>query len=295
MKKEKQKFGGDWTEEKLERIRKYLVAYATILNKKDFTFAYVDAFAGTGYRENKPKSAPSTLEFEIADSMSGPETQTFLDGSAKIALRVEPQFNKYIFIEKNPARCKMLEALKQEFPDKANRIQIENSDANDFLKNFCKKDWRTRRAVLFLDPFGMQVDWQTITAIAKTEAIDLWLLFPLGSGVSRLLRRDGQISEQMKTKLTSLFGEDAWFDAFYEKSKQASLFGNSDDLEKTASFESISAYFVSRLQTVFPWVHKEPLALYNSKRVPLFLLCFAAGNKKGGKIALKIASDILRR
>lgn len=28
-----QNFGGDWTDEKLERVRKYLVAYATIMNK----------------------------------------------------------------------------------------------------------------------------------------------------------------------------------------------------------------------------------------------------------------------
>ena len=28
----KRQFGGDWTAEKLERVRKYLVAYATIMN-----------------------------------------------------------------------------------------------------------------------------------------------------------------------------------------------------------------------------------------------------------------------
>ena len=43
-------FGGDWTAEKLERVRKYLVAYATIMKEKRFRFAYIDAFAGTGYR-----------------------------------------------------------------------------------------------------------------------------------------------------------------------------------------------------------------------------------------------------
>ena len=46
-------FGGNWTEEKLKRVEKYLKAYATIMNKKKFRFAYIDAFAGTGYREEK--------------------------------------------------------------------------------------------------------------------------------------------------------------------------------------------------------------------------------------------------
>jgi hypothetical protein len=36
-------FGGDWTEEKLNRVEKYLKAYATIMNKQNFRFAYIDA------------------------------------------------------------------------------------------------------------------------------------------------------------------------------------------------------------------------------------------------------------
>ena len=32
-------FGGSWTEEKLKRVEKYLKAYATIMNKKNFRFA----------------------------------------------------------------------------------------------------------------------------------------------------------------------------------------------------------------------------------------------------------------
>jgi len=42
-------FGGNWTEEKLKRIKKYLKTYATIMNKQNFRFAYIDAFADTGY------------------------------------------------------------------------------------------------------------------------------------------------------------------------------------------------------------------------------------------------------
>ena len=41
----KRQFGGDWTEEKLERVRKYLSAYTTIMSKQPFCFAYIDAFA----------------------------------------------------------------------------------------------------------------------------------------------------------------------------------------------------------------------------------------------------------
>jgi three-Cys-motif partner protein len=85
-------------------------------------------------------------------------------------------------------------------------IQLVNEDANPFLGRICSQPgWDERRAVLFLDPFGMQVVWDTIKAIANTKAIDLWLLFPLGIAVNRLLRRDGKISETHKLRLNDIF------------------------------------------------------------------------------------------
>ena len=50
---EKHEFGGSWTDEKLKMVEKYLKAYAVIMNNHNFRFAYIDAFAGTGYREEK--------------------------------------------------------------------------------------------------------------------------------------------------------------------------------------------------------------------------------------------------
>jgi three-Cys-motif partner protein len=48
------RFGGEWTEDKLSRLWKYLHAYTTIFTKNKWaarlTTTYVDAFAGTGYR-----------------------------------------------------------------------------------------------------------------------------------------------------------------------------------------------------------------------------------------------------
>ena len=49
-----QRFGDrSWTQDKLERVRKYLVAYTTIMRAYKFKFAYIDGFAGTGYHELK--------------------------------------------------------------------------------------------------------------------------------------------------------------------------------------------------------------------------------------------------
>lgn len=290
---QRQLFGGDWTEEKLARIKKYLKAYTTALKKQPFRLAYIDAFAGTGYRQLNRERKPTELMFpEFMEE----DAQSFLQGSAQIALQTEPRFSKYIFIEQDPGRFNELAKLKESYPAQATDIVLINADCNAYLRDLCSnRNWKNNRAVLFLDPFGMQVEWSTIEAIASTKAIDLWILFPLGVAVNRLLRRDGRIDETLRNKLNSLFGTTDWFDAFYETEISATLFGEEQRTKKVVNLEQIGRYFVSRLKTVFPKVAEDPLPLYNSRNNPLYLLCFAAGNPRGASLAVKIAQDILSK
>ena len=46
----------------------------------------------------------------------------------------------------------------------------------------------------------MQVQWDTMKAIAETKAIDLWILFPLGVAVNRLLKKDGNIEDSWRLR-----------------------------------------------------------------------------------------------
>jgi three-Cys-motif partner protein len=135
----------------------------------------------------------------------------------------------------------------------------------------------------------MQVTWNTIEAIAKTKAIDLWLLFPLGVAVNRLLKRNGEINPSFRKRLDQMFGTTDWFKHFYSTKTRTNLFGEEIGLEKTGNFKTISEYFVSRLKDVFHKVADNPLPLRNSKNNPLYLLCFASANAT----AVKIAQDVL--
>lgn len=222
------------------------------------------------------------------------EPQELLDGSARIALRVEPPFDTYVFIERDPERCTELERLKEEFPKRAEGIRILQGDANEEITKLCEKVWSSQRAVLFLDPYGMQVEWTTIEAIARTRAIDLWLLFPLGIGVNRLLTRSGDIPPSWRHRLDLLLGTGDWYDEFYEVDTSPTLFGDDQERVVKASRQTIGRYFNDRLKTIFPGVAEEPGVLRNSVNNPLYLLCFAAANEKGAPIALKIATHLLR-
>jgi len=297
----KHTFGGDWTSDKLERVRRYLVEYTKIFNinkrARHFITTYVDAFAGTGYRL---PSAPSKVPKPLAQSdpmfgeLGEAENQAFLKGSARIALEVEPSFHKYIFIEQDRDRAAELTKLSAEFRLKSSRISIEVADANRFLMDWCKRtDWKQNRAVVFLDPYGLQVEWELLQEIARTKAIDLWLLFPLGMAVNRLLTKSEPPPDEWAQALTRTFGTDTWRQAFYPSTRRLTLFGEEDVQTRQANFEVIGKFFVERLKTIFTAVAERPLPLLNSKNVPLYLLCFAAGNQQGAGPAIRIAKYIL--
>lgn len=287
-----QKFGGDWTQEKLARVSSYLTAYATALKNQPFKLIYIDAFAGTGYRNQDNNDNNHSL---FPDQV-GEDAEKFHAGSARIALETTPRFDEYYFIETDHVKCAELEKLKLDFTDKANDIHIVNMDANTAIQNACSASWKKNRirGVLFLDPFGMNVSWSTIEAIAQTEAIDMWYLFPLGVGVNRLLRKDGNISPAWKKKLDDIFGSAEWENLFYKKEIVPNLFGEEEVTTKTSDFQQIADYFVKRMATIFPGVIKKPLLLCNAKNNPLYMLCFACGNKNGSGLALKIAGHILK-
>lgn len=292
MTKQGNLFGGSWTQEKLERVRKYLSAYPTALKKQPFDLIYIDAFAGTGYVElgdEADNGQPLFPEFVDEDATG------FIDGSARMALNVKPGFKRYVFIERSPKRFRELQSLREDFPDLADAIVTINEDANTYLEQMCSNtDWRGRRAVLFLDPYGMQVRWRTLEVIAETRAIDVWILFPLGVAVNRLLRRDGNIDPRIQTRLDELFGTHDWYHSFYREEVFEGLFGAKTVTRKIANVSEIGAYFLSRLRTIFAGVADNPLPLYTSRGSALYLLCFAVANPGGARLAIKIAQEILK-
>jgi three-Cys-motif partner protein len=217
-----------------------------------------------------------------------------LEGSAALALKTEPSFDQYIFIERSRRFCQHLEELKNEFPEKAARIDVQRGDANERIRALCAKDWSAHRAVLFLDPYGMQVEWKTIEAIASTKAIDLWLLFPLGIGVNRLLTKSGEIPQSWRQRLDMLLGTTEWYDEFYRVESTPTLFDGEQEHIVKATMATIAQYFNRRLAGVFAGVADEPGILRDNGNHPLYLLCFAVANERGKDIALRIAGHLLK-
>lgn len=284
------RFGGNWTEDKLLRLRKYLSAYTTIFTSNErasyLTTIYVDAFAGTGQRAAPSPDSPTPLLFDN-------DAEELKKGSAVIALENNPPFDRFLFIERKAEFARQLDDLRERFPERASRIEIRQGEANQRLQQWAAEtDWRIHRAVVFLDPYGMEVEWSTIESLAKTKAIDLWILFPLGQAVIRLLTKQPP-EGPWADRLTQFFGTNEWRNAFYKPSPQYSLFSDGHVLERDVDFEAVGTFFRDRLLSLFPGVSRS-LPLHNSKGVPIYLLCLAAANAKGAPTATKIANDILK-
>jgi three-Cys-motif partner protein len=145
------KFGGGWTEQKLQILDDYLAAYCQIFranpNARYFDTIYVDAFAGTGLIETQKAAADRA---EVFAEFAEPEALEFLKGSASRAL--QHPFTRYVFIEKSAMQVTELEKLRAESP-RSSQIFIEKGDANTHLARFVNlTDWKKCRAVVFLDP-----------------------------------------------------------------------------------------------------------------------------------------------
>ena len=82
-------FGGLWTEEKLDKVTKYLQAYTTALKNQPFQLMYIDAFAGTGYRASKRSGQTARGFFPL------PQMTELAKGSARRALDIQPAFDRH--------------------------------------------------------------------------------------------------------------------------------------------------------------------------------------------------------
>lgn len=281
------RFGGPWTVEKLEVIREYLLAYTQVLKRQRLTRLYIDAFAGTGNRSSDREREQTLFDLPELDSMT--------KGSTRVALEIEPPFHKYIFIENSRRHASALEELKGEFPKRD--IEILNQDANEAIQRICREqDWRFTRAVLFLDPYGMQVSWDTLRAAAATKAMDVWVLFPSGMGINRLITKSGEIPPEWQETLDRFLGCAEWRDHFYRVTETTNLFGETTtDVVKEASTRKFERFFLDRLRTIFTAVAPESVPLLNSRGQVMYLLCFACGNPRGADIAVRIARSVIKR
>jgi len=288
------RYGGPWTRIKLDALRAYLQFYTTALKGQPFELWYVDAFAGSG---------DQVIESVAGGLFEGEATYSVdrrLDGSAKIALDIVPSFDRLVFIEDNPKRYSALLTLKAANPDR--RIDCYRADANALVRAICdSEDWRVPRgerrvrAVVFLDPYGMQVEWGMLEAIRGTRAVDLLYLFPIGAVLRQAAKNLNKVDSSKEKALNRIYGGSSWRDEWYRASPQGDLLHGPPTLLRKATRGQIELGFKQKLEALFPYVSPS-LPLLTRRGAQLYSLFLAISNDSPAAIALakRVVNSILR-
>jgi three-Cys-motif partner protein len=209
-------------------------------------------------------------------------------------LELKEPFDQYVLIEKSLKKCKELRRLAAEHQSR--KVKVLEGDANERVVEFCKGMGPSERGVIFLDPFGAQVRWSTLQAVAATQKLDLWLLVPVGIALNRMIPRSGLVPEPWQRVLTEFFGSEEWQDSAYDQTPRETLFGRQAHWEKRPQ-TWLSDYLRKRLESDFASVPPNgPKILHGRRGNPLYELWFAVSNPSPAAInlSIRIASDILK-
>lgn len=275
------KFGGRWTQTKLDVLQKYLRFYTQALKNRRFELVYIDAFAGTG-----------------RCIIRHPHGTREIHGSARIALDTEPPFQRFVFIEKKKRFRNALNELLAAHPTQpCARTSIIAGEADGQIEGvLAANNWKNTRGVLFLDPYGLQCDWTTVKKIAATEALDVFFLVSV-FGLYRQATNDlRDVDVHKAAALDKFLGTQAWRDELYRK--QEDLFGDHSHT-RSEDAAGLTRYVKRRLDEVFAWVG-EPVLLHQETKhgrrgAPLYALFFAVSNPspKAIELARKVSREIM--
>jgi three-Cys-motif partner protein len=273
---------GPWAAEKLEALSRALNYYTTRLkNQSQWQKIYIDAFAGPGLSEvrSKPREDVGQSLQLFTDQSTDPVEQevVFLRGSPRVALDIANPFDRYVFVDKDPDRVAELEGIRSEYQSRRT-IEIHQGDANSILQELLKSISKARhRAYIFLDPFGLQMTWGTIEAIARTGAIEVIVNFPLGMALRRMMPNSGNVPAGWQISLDTFFGSPDWRQHAYEErvdllGKRTSKIADSED--------RLLAWYRGRLKDVFGHVSEAQLVT-NMRGGRLYYLIWAGPHEAG--------------
>jgi three-Cys-motif partner protein len=258
---------GDWSKVKLEIVKKYVQAYSTILKKQTHIrkYLYIDGFAGAGFHISK-------------------STGDVVFGSPLNALEIEPHFSEYHFVDIDEGKADNLRELSSGYKN----VYVHEGDCNQILleKVFPRSKYSDyNRAICFLDPYGIQLNWEVISTAGEMKSIELFLNFPIMDMNRNILwRNPNNVKESQAARMDAFWGDTGWRNVVYTKTM-----GLFEECEDKVHNEAVAKAFQARLKKVagFEYV-PEPIPMRNTKGAIVYYLFFASHNETGAKIVTDI-------
>lgn len=195
---------GFWTEIKLIMLEKYLERFTTA-SKRARSTLYLDLFAG---------SADHTLKDDPSYRFTG---------SVIRAMETQPKFSILWFFEKSRQKAEALKrTLNDRYPNDQ-RYDVIVGDCNQTIYSALKRleqdNLHRSPCFAFIDPYGLNFQWETLAALAKfrrhfrpgmkSHKTELWILFS-DPTIPRLAGHDRKQGTDLSRDTTALYGSEAW-------------------------------------------------------------------------------------
>lgn len=244
-----------WTALKLEYLDHYLQAYV-IATKRAGEIYYVDPFCGCG-------------------ECIMPESGLRVDGSPWRALNTIPPFTRYYFVEKEPTLASHLrEAIWRKGLTNA---KVYCGDCNQVIpEEVLPNIPRDVPSFAFLDPFGLQLDWDTVQMLASHRVgrkMELLVLYH-HMVIARLLRL-AMVEGSYAARLTRFYGDESWREHFSQSMKAGEI--------AEQRRQRFLVLYTSKLRSL-GYKYVEPYGPLGSGRKPLYHVVFASDHAVGARI-----------
>ena len=252
-----------WTKNKLFYLSSYLEQFVIAMSKKPWrSIHYIDLFAGYG-------------KIRIQ------ETDEIILGSPLLALTLQRPFGKYFFADEN---AEALEALKKRCmpSSRYNSIRFFQGNANIQVRHIQQEIQSIDRVYIpgrwsslnlaFLDPYGLELKWETVESLAKINRMDL-IIYYSQMGISREAPKE--IMQTPPTLLDTFFGNTEWRGIYqrYRQQEERFLHRKLMDLYK---------HNLEKLGYKIVVGGTEPV-VRNTKSAPLYRLLFMSKHELGYK------------
>lgn len=244
----------EWSLEKYRLLGSYCDIFTRGMKNLWKQLVYIDLFAGAGYTKiNK--------------------TGVIYKSSPLIALSLPVPFTKYIFCEKDTAKCNALLArVKREYPNYD--TSILNLDCNeatqkiiDEIPHFNKDN--TLLTFCFVDPYSLNLHFKTIKELSESRLIDFLILQALHMDANRNLRA---YMRKESSKIALYFDDPDWRDKFR----------NGDECSNTSFVRFLADYYDANMGKIgYKRERKIHQIRSHDKNLPLYYLSFYSKHDRG--------------
>lgn len=154
---------GPWAEQKYQYVGMYAQLFSTGMKNKWPHRVYLDLFSGPGYSKVR-------------------DTNRVVLGSPMIALSLPDRFDSYVFADENPESLDALRTRVSRLGYGVSPTYIPG-DANEkvgrVLEVISKTPSKSTLSFCFLDPYKLNIHFETVRRIADGRAVDFLILLAL--------------------------------------------------------------------------------------------------------------------